>query len=219
MAALRSATVLLALSLAGCATLNGEVKAPTGDDMPDITWDPPHGTSGGVFVPGSVRSITSDNRAYRVGDVLTVELDESTAATNSNKTAISKDAKIGMDSGQLFGSAVDLATNLGLDRESTASGTTTQNNSLAGSVTVIVKRVLPNGLLQIVGEKSLMLNQNVESVRLSGYLRPSDIDGDNRVSSQRIANARIAYSGRGSIASANRSGWLARFFNHPLMPF
>jgi len=209
---------LLAVALGGCATLNGEVAMPRGDDMPELALEPPTGSSGGLFVPGAVRPITADNRAYRVGDVVTVSLEEATQASNSNKTAISKNSQIGMDNGQLFGSAVELATDLGIKRDSNGSGTTSQNNSLAGSVTVVVQKVLPNGLLQVRGEKSLMLNQNVETVQLSGYVRPSDIDGGNRVSSQRVANARIGYSGRGAIASASRSGWLTRFFNHPLMP-
>jgi len=69
------------------------------------------------------------------------------------------------------------------------------------------------------GEKSLTLNQGEEFVRLQGYLRAEDISSDNRVSSQRVANARIGYSGRGALADANDPGWLVRFFSSPLMPF
>ncbi len=80
-------------------------------------------------------------------------------------------------------------------------------------------RVLPNGLLRVSGEKSLYLNQGEEFIRVRGYLRAADIDADNRVSSQRIANAQIAYSGQGTLADANTPGWLTRFFASPWMPF
>jgi flagellar L-ring protein precursor FlgH len=65
----------------------------------------------------------------------------------------------------------------------------------------------------------LYLNQGEEFVRLSGYVRANDIDSDNSVSSQRVANARIAYSGRGALADANTAGWLTRLFSSPLIPF
>jgi flagellar L-ring protein precursor FlgH len=90
---------------------------------------------------------------------------------------------------------------------------------LQGAITVIVQEVLPNGLLRVSGEKTLYLNQGEEFVRLRGYVRAGDIDNDNRVSSQRIANARIAYSGEGALADANNPGWLMRFFSSPWMPF
>ncbi|MCC4596705.1 flagellar basal body L-ring protein FlgH [Xanthomonas campestris pv. phormiicola] len=213
------AALLLAAVLGSCATFTGELPMPAGDDMPPLVLEPQQGSSGGVFVPGMGRALTADNRAYRVGDVLTVDLEEATQASNSNKTAISKDSQIAMPDGKVLGAALTLGTDLGIKRDNAGTGTTSQNNSMAGALTVIVQKVLPNGLLQIGGEKSLMLNQNVETVRLSGYVRSSDLDASNRVSSQRVADARIRYSGRGEIANANRGGWLTRFFNHPLMPF
>lgn len=82
-----------------------------------------------------------------------------------------------------------------------------------------MQEVLPNGLLRVAGEKRLQLNQGEEFLRLAGYLRAADIDNANQVSSLRVANARIAYSGQGTLAEANQPGWLTRFFTGPLMPF
>jgi flagellar L-ring protein precursor FlgH len=79
--------------------------------------------------------------------------------------------------------------------------------------------VLPNGLLVVQGEKWLNLNRGEEYVRVSGLLRPEDVDGQNTVSSLRLADARIAYSGTGDFADTNKAGWLSRFFLSPLMPF
>lgn len=84
---------------------------------------------------------------------------------------------------------------------------------------MVVQDVLPNGLLQIRGDKSLTLNQGEEIIQVSGYVRPDDVDTDNRLSSRRIANARISYTGRGTLADSNTAGWLTRFFTSPWMPF
>jgi flagellar L-ring protein FlgH len=79
--------------------------------------------------------------------------------------------------------------------------------------------VYPNGLLQVQGEKWLKLNRGEEYVRVSGLVRQEDIDGSNRVSSLKLADARLAYSGTGELADSNSAGWLMRFFLSPLMPF
>ena len=105
------------------------------------------------------------------------------------------------------------------DRNFAGDSTSTQQNALSGAITVIVQEVLPNGLLRVQGEKTLTLNQGEEFVRLRGYLRAADIDSNNQVSSLRIANAQIAYSGQGTLAEANTPGWLTRFFVGPWMPF
>ena len=59
----------------------------------------------------------------------------------------------------------------------------------------------------------------MQYIRLSGIVRPADVLPDNSVLSAKIANAQIAYSGKGALADANRMSWLARFFNSPIMPF
>ena len=110
-------------------------------------------------------------------------------------------------------------TSIDAERDFAGDSASTQQNALTGSITVIVQEVLPNGLLQVAGEKSLTLNQGEEFLRLRGYLRAADIDADNQVSSQRIANARIAYSAQGTLADATTPGWMTRFFASPWMPF
>jgi flagellar L-ring protein precursor FlgH len=71
----------------------------------------------------------------------------------------------------------------------------------------------------VEGEKWLTINQGREFVRLRGIVRTTDILTDNSVFSTRIANAQIAYAGKGALADANRQGILARFFNSPIFPF
>ena len=177
------------------------------------------GSAGGVFTADTV-SLTSDARAFRVGDVVTVLLQETTQASKKAGTSFSKGSSASVDPigalGKTFGRTGISAS---ADRSFQGDSTSTQQNALSGAVTVIVQEVLPNGLLRVAGEKRLQLNQGEEFVRVKGYLRANDIDSENQVSSQRVANARIAYSGQGTLADANTPGWLTRFFTGPLMPF
>ena len=83
----------------------------------------------------------------------------------------------------------------------------------------MVAEVLPNGLLLVQGEKWMNFNRGEEYLRVSGLVRPEDVDAYNSVSSLRLADARISYSGTGELADSNTPSWLSRFFFHPVMPF
>ena len=98
-------------------------------------------------------------------------------------------------------------------------GDSRQSNQLTGSITVTVVERLPNGNLVVSGEKNLELGQGSERVRLSGLVRPEDINRYNQVSSQSIADARISYAGKGVLNDSNSAGWLTRFFTSPWFPF
>ena len=80
-------------------------------------------------------------------------------------------------------------------------------------------RLLPNGLLEIRGEKWLTLNRGEELVRIRGYVRQEDITPDNTVQSTKVADARITYAGTGELADSNEMGWLSKFFNSRWFPF
>ena len=112
-----------------------------------------------------------------------------------------------------------LETSLSSASEFDGEGDNTQKNSLTGSLTVTVADVLPNGNLVVRGEKRVSLNQGNEYVKVSGIVRPVDIDPDNSIASTKIADATIIYNGDGQTASANKAGWLTRFFSSALSPF
>lgn len=213
------AAVLGIVLLAGCATPAQVAMRDDDDDHMPLQRMARGGVSGGVFTADTV-SLTSDSRAYRVGDAVTVILQETTQASKRAGTSISKGSSIGISPLAALGKVYDkAAVDITADRDFQGDATSTQQNALSGAVTVIVQEVMPNGLLRVAGEKNLMLNQGEEFVRLKGFVRAADVDADNRVSSLRVANARIAYSARGALADANQPGWLTRFFNSPLMPF
>ena len=84
---------------------------------------------------------------------------------------------------------------------------------------VTIADVLPNGLLVIRGEKWMTLTNGQEFIRISGLIRPDDVASNNTVSSTKVADARISYSGTGDLAAANKQGWASRFFNSSVWPF
>ena len=217
-----TAAVAATLLLAGCASrvpLNNP--KPVVDDALALPKSAPSraGVSGGVFSLDTV-SLTSDARAFRVGDVVTVLLQETTQASKKAGTSFSKGSSATVNPVGLLGKTFGrTGVSASADRSFQGDSTSTQQNALSGAVTVIVQEVMPNGLLRVAGEKRLQLNPGEEFLRLAGYVRAADIDNDNQVSSLRVANARIAYSGQGTLADANSPGWLTRFFTGPLMPF
>jgi flagellar L-ring protein precursor FlgH len=175
---------------------------------------------GSLYSDRYMFTLYEDKRAYRVGDILTVELNERTQSSKSADSSIDRSTGINVGVplvGNLNTSelAMQLNSRSQFDGESAAS----QQNFLRGSITVRVTDVLPNGALAIRGEKWIKLNQGDEYIRLQGLVRPEDIDVTNRISSQRIADARISYSGKGDLASASQAGWFTRLFNRFLNPF
>jgi flagellar L-ring protein FlgH len=215
--------LLLTLALSALLTACGSMPLPPEslpDAPPPVSQAPVRkGQSGGVFVSEATWSLLADNRAFRTGDVLTVFLQETTQASKKADTSFGKSSSVDVTPFSIGSKTIK--SNVGIDaqRDFAGTSTSTQQNALQGAITVVVEEVLPNGLLRIKGEKSLTLNQGEEFIRVSGYVRGADVDADNRLSSQRIANARIAYSGKGALADANNAGWLTRFFNSPWMPF
>jgi len=182
-------------------------------------------TDGAIYQAGQQMELFADLKARRVGDVLTIVLNES---TNAAKTAVTKTAKttaVANTGPTLFGKTITtkgvpiLNTTMNGADSFDGEGSSQQSNSLAGSLTVTVIDVQANGNLVVQGDKTLKLNQGDEFVHISGVIRPADIATNNTVTSDKLADARISYSGKGVVDSSNRMGWLARFFNSPFAPF
>lgn len=226
-------TLLVLCVLAGCNT------APKRDPAYAAVRPVPVATEenydGAIFDARTNVSLFEDYRARRVGDILTVVLEESTDATKETQTTISKSNDSTISNPTLFGTTPqfnlpnklplasttnnDLSFGLSSSHEFDGQGDSSQNNALTGNISVSVVEVLPNGNLLIRGEKVVTINQGNEYVRLSGMISPRDIDADNSISSVRIADAQISYVGDGPTNDANVVGWLSRFFVSALMPF
>ncbi|SHI09182.1 flagellar basal body L-ring protein FlgH [Ferrimonas marina] len=213
------------LALGGCTHPNAPIPddpyyAPVYPDLPTSQVV----TTGSIYQDAYTNELYSDIKAHRVGDVITVMLAEQTKAKKSASNEIAKRNNMQLDPIQglggdvtINGQTLDLSYNEQYDmkRESDAD----QSNSLAGAISVNVLQVLTNGNLVIRGEKWITINDGDEFIRITGIIRPRDIQPDNTVPSTRVANARIQYSGTGTFADAQKSGWLARFFSGPLWPF
>jgi flagellar L-ring protein precursor FlgH len=219
---MRTALMLLCLSLGACAA------APSREDPivpPEAAAIAPPASDGSIYSAGGGIALFEDSKARRVGDLLTVVLVEKTQAEKKANTSTAKKTSDDIANPTLFGRPLSvngtgvLGFDLGSDQSFSGGGASTQSNTLSGSVTVIVMRVLPNGNLVVRGEKQLSLNQGSERVALEGIVRPIDIAANNSVTSDRVANAKIRYAGNGAVADANAMGWLARFFNSVLFPF
>lgn len=212
--------VLLSL-LGGCASFNEMLPDEDSSQYQPLAMDysQPPTTSGGLFRSGYSGSLTGDKRAVRVGDILTVVLDESTQSSKSAGTSFGKNSSAASGVPTVLGKTYDrLESSAEAKRDFEGSAKSSQQNTLRGSIAVTVHQVLPNGTLLIKGEKALRLNQGDEYIRLVGLVRTDDINRANQVSSQNVANARISYAGRGVLNDSNSAGWLTRFFTHPLFP-
>ena len=180
---------------------------------------------GGSLYQPSNMLLFEDPRPHKIGDLLTVVLQESTNASKTASTATTKSDSNTLTSPTLFGSPITkggteiLNTDFSQDRDFSGDGDSSQSNSLTGNITVTVVDVLANNNLIVQGEKWLTLNQGDEYVRIKGVVRPRDVRADNTVLSTRIADAQIAYSGEGFVHDSNEQGWLAQFFNSKWWPF
>lgn len=187
---------------------------------------------GSLFNVSQGLSLWNDQRARQVGDILTVNLEESTTSSKSSTTSVKKDSAIEMDAPSIFGttpslksvilpstSPLSLASQVSANRDSGGEAAANQQNNLSGSIAVTVTQVLPNGVLVIKGEKWIQLTEGQEFLRVSGLVRPADVRQDNSISSTKIADARITFSGTGQFAEAHKIGWLARFFNSIYWPY
>ncbi len=229
----RSACVftLISVSLvAGCVAPAPKPNDPYYAPVLPRTPLPAAQNNGSIYQAGFETYLFDDRKAYRVGDIITITLNERTQASKNTSSKLSKSSSADIGLGSLFGGAVSMANpltgnsmSLGAEydasRSSQGSGQAGQSNSLSGSITVTVSEVLPNGILAVRGEKWMTLNTGDELVRIAGLVRSDDIATDNTVPSTRIADARITYSGTGAFADTAQAGWLDRFFMSPLWPF
>ncbi len=176
--------------------------------------------TGGIYSNG--RGLFGSLRSYqpsklKVGDILTVLLSESTQASRSSELKTTRESENDVMNANLLsnlaakvgvGPALSANVNPGGGAISTdGSGVAGQAAALTGSISAMVVEVFSNGNLMIVGEKQLALTEGSEFIRIKGIIRPADIQPDNTVLSQRIANAQISYRGSGELSTASKGAW------------
>jgi flagellar L-ring protein precursor FlgH len=179
---------------------------------------------GSIYTKGVRDGLFGDSKAYRVGDLITIVLQEDMSSiknvsnnlnrktTNSLLTGLQRAALAGASAfswpwmiASDFGDPDEAETEQQLKNES--SGSSGHANTLFGQISASVVRVLSNKNLVVRGEKLITLNQGDEYIQISGIIRPEDVLPDNTVLSFRVANAQITYSGSGEVHDATRAGW------------
>ena len=217
-------------ALAGCVAPPPKPNDPYYAPVLPRTPLPAAANNGSIYQAGFDQNLYSDRKAFRVGDIITITLNERTQASKNANSQTAKNSKTDIGLSSFFGGGLSTndpvgSGNLSLDvgyagdRATKGDSKSGQSNSLTGSITVTVADVLPNGIIAVRGEKWLTLNTGDELVRIAGLVRADDIATDNTVSSTRVADARITYSGTGAFADASQPGWFDRFFLSPLFPF
>jgi flagellar L-ring protein precursor FlgH len=218
-----SALGLLALGLGGCAIAPEPLAhSPQFAPVIPVAIDKPRMATGAIYNGRHSDNFFGRSRNYRVGDLITVMLDESTRAGREQKGSVSREAennvvpsglvsKIMRLPDKLLGDRFDGSLNgVNLNKSTIKSdgvGTAGQSASLTGAVSVTVVEVLANGNLMVRGEKQLALTEGAEVIQVSGIIRPDDVSPNNMVQSRRLANAQISYRGTGDMAAVAKTGW------------
>lgn len=168
-----------------------------------------------------VTGLTSDRRASRVNDLITVRVVENIESSATADSALDKNSSGTAGVPTLFGletklpSAVDPANLMSTTSETTfkGGGTTSRTSMLTATMTARVSDVLPNGDLVLEGVRELDLNGERQVVVLTGVVRAQDLRRSNQVLSTQIAQLRIQYYGRGLMKDNLKPGWLVRIMN------
>lgn len=217
--------VVLFASFLGCAAGLREVRPPEDSIVCASGEAPQEGYEGSLWEDdGVLGGLFVDNKARRVGDIVTVNIVETSTASNQASTNSGRKSSVsgGMESffnmEKRFPSSHPFfnpfsSVKGGLESTFDGKGSTTRSGKLNAYLTAMVTEVLPNGNLRIQGSREVTVNNDSQYLLLSGIVRPKDISTSNVVLSTYISDAQIAYSGAGVINDRQRPGWMARILD------
>ena len=200
---------LSALALSACSVLPREPLAHSDGFRPvyPVAQTQPQMATGAIYNGVQSEAFFGRGRAFQIGDVITVILDESTQAGRTQSGVVKRTSSNDVVPAAMGGGLLPAANLLGGTIKNEGSGTADQTATLKGSVAVSVIDVMSNGNLVLRGEKQLALTEGAEIIQVAGVVRPDDIAPNNTVASRRLANAQITYRGTGDMAAASRAGW------------
>ena len=180
--------------------------------MPMPTPQPASYSPNSLWRNGS-RAFFKDQRAHQVGDILTVQVNITDKAIIANETQRSRDTKEDSGIDNFFGKTKVPVMNAAVPTRIFTSDSTTQmdgkgsvnrSEALQTNVAAVVTQVLPNGNLVVEGRQEIRVNYEIRELIVAGIVRPEDIQSDNTIDSTKIAQARIAYGGRGQITDVQQ---------------
>lgn len=240
-----AAPLLLALLLGGCGVLTrlSEVgqppsMTPTSNPTLDPTWRPvtmpmpaaqPAPTEAASLWRAGSRAFFKDQRAARVGDILTILVKLSDSGTLKNASSASRNGAESMGVPNLFGlenaipimlhgvNPADLV-NANSNGSSGGTGQIQRSEAVTLSLAGVVTQVLPNGNLVVVARQEVRVNSELLDLSVSGVVRPEDISSENTINDDRIAEERISYGGRGQLTHVQTPRWGQQLMDI-LLPF
>lgn len=163
-----------------------------------------------LYLQGRSQSLAADHRASQVGDTLTVVIVQTAEASTTVRTGTRRSTVLG---GQIAAGTINESANAGLTGNFDGQGQASRSERFITQMTARVTRVLPNGDLEITGTQQLKINGEATTVEVRGLVRAVDVDAENRVPSNRIADAQINYQGKGFVSRSARPGLLQRVFS------
>ena len=195
----------------------------------EVLPEPAHRDEGSLFSDDVRMDLFTDNTARRVGDIITINIVESSSANKSAKTdggrstsiVANNKALLGWEDQKnipLVGDGLDylgLDTSKGIDvaydSSFNGSSSTSRDEDMTARMSGRITQVLPNGNLVVRGSQEIMVNNETQYITVQGVARQADIAADNSILSIHLADARIDYTGKGDLSSKQREGWMARF--------
>jgi len=161
------------------------------------------------------RSLFSDQKANRVGDAVTILIVEASSASNDSKSSSSRESAISLAGSAKVGTTPlpEAGFNLGTGNTFKGSGATQSQGFVRASISARVDSILPNGNMWINGSRLISINGEEQVIRVSGIIRPSDVQADNSVYSSSISDATIVFEGSGMIDRSQGPGWLTKLFH------
>ena len=238
--------VVLVASVSGCNLFTRLSEVGDGPELSEITNPTAESDYRPVSMPrptpqmaeenanslwrAGARAFFKDHRAKEVGDILTVKLDLDDSAKLENKTERDRDDKEDTDVTNLLGLEAEFAKKLpqainpasvmsfGSKHETSGDGEIDRSEDIELTFAAVVTQILPNGALAIMGRQEILVNKELRELMVSGVVRPEDIESDNTVSHEKIAEMRVAYGGRGTLSDLQSPRWGTQIWDI-LFPF
>jgi flagellar L-ring protein FlgH len=161
------------------------------------------------------RSLFADQKAIRVGDAVTVLVFEESSASNDSRSTMTKESALSFSASANTGAATvpGGALTIGSGNSYKGSGNAQSQGSVRAKVSARVDSVLPNGNMFISGSRTISVNGDDQIIKISGIIRPSDVQADNSVYSYNISEANIFFDGSGMVDRSRSPGWLTKLFH------
>lgn len=208
--------LVVVAGLVGCANRSEVRQLAAPMTRPPVDVPTPQVT-GAIYRPDlQQRTLFDDRRARRVGDSLTIVLQERVTSNKQAATSLERSESSDISVGRVSGLPLKTLQGIGFSHDTSLnadnSGSSSRSGNFTGTIAVTVAEVLPNGNLLVSGDKQIQINTGVEHLRFSGIVNPVDVRPNNTILSTAVANARLEYREEGFIGDNTVIGGLMRLF-------